>query len=295
MSEFKIYAPLSRFHWQGSTFSVAPQVEIIRRPQPYPLRGLDEHLTRFDRDELSWASHWLIVDWSTGNEPHSSEIVNIFLLALWLSGPTKAHVKFRFDVATDPEAAPGSMIRLLSQFQWIEGAVAEEVTEAQLATASSLFPSLREIRLNSPRLLNALHLTFAGCQAPQWQGALVCFAAAAEAILTYETGKGITRRLALAYACLLAQAAPERNRLFREFYELYDKRSDIMHGRGYAVPEPDQLPTLARFGDALRELWKRVVGSSAIMQALEATDAERKLLFGRLQESYVPPRLGLGA
>src|SRR5262249_50838552 len=152
-----------------------------------------------------FASHWLTVDWSTGDEPRPSEIVNIFLLALWLSRPTKTHVEFRFKVATDPEAAPGSMARLLDQFSWIEGAAADEVTDAELDTASCLFSSLREVRLNAPRLSNALHLTFAGCQTVQWQVALVCFAAAAEAILTYETGSGITQRLALAYACLLAQ------------------------------------------------------------------------------------------
>jgi hypothetical protein len=294
MPEFKVYAPLSKFPWRGSTFSVAPGVEIIQRPQPYPLRGLDEHLTQFDRNELFYADHWLTVDCSSGDEPPPSEIVNIFLLALWLSQPTKAHVKFRFKVATDPEAAPGSMSRLLGQFQWIEGAAIDEVTNAQLVATSSLLPSLREIRRSAPRLSSALHLTFAGCQAIQWQVALVCFAAAAEAILTYETGSGITRRLALAYACLLAQAAPERDRLFREFYELYDRRSEIMHGRGYAIPETDRLRILVRFGDALRELWKVVVGSSAIMQELEATDAQRKLFFGQLQGSYSPPNLRRG-
>jgi len=295
MPEFKVYAPLSKFQWRGPTFSIAPGVEIIRRPQPYPLRGLDEDLTRFDRDELFFADHWLTVDWSTGDVPSPSEIVNIFLLALWLSRPTKAHVKFRFKVATDPEAAPGSMARLLDQFQWIEGAAAEDVTDAQLATASSSFPSLVGIRLNSPRLSNALYLTFAGCQAVQWQVALVCFAAAAEAILTYDTGRGITERLALAYACLLAQEEAERDHLLREFYELYDKRSDIMHGRGYAIPGPDKLPILVRFGDALRALWKKVVDPAAIIQELEAPDAQRRLFFTRLQGSYLPPRLRPGA
>lgn len=290
MPDFKVYAPLSSFPWRGATFSVAPGVEIIQRPQPYPLRGLDQDLTRFDRDQLFFADHWLTVDWSPGDEPHDSEIVNLFLLAMWLSQPTKAHVKFRFKVATDPEAAPGSPTRLLGQFQWIEGAVADEVTDTQLATASSLFSSLREIRLSAPRLSNALHLTFAGCHASQWQVALVCFAAAAEAILTYETGPGITRRLALAYACILAQAAPDRDRHFREFSELYNRRSDIMHGRGYAIPGTDTLPALARFGDALRELWKIVVGSSAIMEGLEAPDAQRKLFFTSLQGAYRPPR-----
>lgn len=181
------------------------------------------------------------------------------------------------------------MARLLDQFSWVEGATADEITDVQLTTASSLFSSLRRVRLSASRLSNALHLTFAGCQASQWQVALVCFAAAAETILTYETGSGITRRLALAYACLLAQAAPERDRLFKEFRELYGKRSDIMHGRGYAIPGPDKLPTLVRFGDALRELWKTILGSSAIIQELEAPDAQRKLFFRSLQGTYSPP------
>ena len=169
MPDFKVYAPLSSFPWPRATFSVAPGVEIIQRPQLYPLRGLDEDLTWSDRNELFFADHWLTVDWSKGDEPCDSEIVNIFLIALWLSQPTKAHVKFRFKVATDPEAVPGSMTRLLGQFQWIEGAVADEVTDAQLTTASLLFSSLIEVRLNYPRLSNALHLTFAGCQSIQWQ------------------------------------------------------------------------------------------------------------------------------
>jgi hypothetical protein len=289
MSEFKASAPLSNFLWQGSTFSIAPGVEIIQRPQPYPLRGLEEDLTRFDRDQLFFADHWLTVDWSTGDEPNPSEVVNIVLLALWLAQPTRTQVRFRFKVATDLDAAPGSMSRLHDQFEWIEGAAADDVTDAHLATASSFFPSLRQVRLSASRLSNALHLTLAGCQAIQWQVALVCHAAATEAILTYETGSGITRRLALAYACLIAQDTPERNRRFKEFRELYSKRSDIMHGRGYAIPDPDKLPILARFGDALREIWKTVISSSAIMQELEGPDAQRKSFFKGLQGTYLPP------
>src|SRR5258705_10009172 len=57
MPEFRVYAPLSEFSWQGSTVSVAPGVEIIQRPQPYPLRDLDEPLTELDRNKLFFASH----------------------------------------------------------------------------------------------------------------------------------------------------------------------------------------------------------------------------------------------
>jgi len=62
-----------------------------------------------------------------------------------------------------------------------------------------------------------------------------------------------------------------------------------MHGRGYAIPGTDKLPALARFGNALRELWQTVLGSTAIMKELEAPDAQRKMFLNNLQGAYKPP------
>lgn len=76
MTDLKIYAPLSDFVWRGSRFTVAPGVELVPRPShPYPLRGRDELLSGFDRYELFWANHWLVIDGSEEDED-PSELLN---------------------------------------------------------------------------------------------------------------------------------------------------------------------------------------------------------------------------
>lgn len=291
MPDFKVYAPLSDFLWSGESFEVDQGVRVIRRPdRPYPLRDLEEYLTDFEQDELFWADHWLRLDWSEGEEPSPGELVNLFLVALWIAKPTKTHVKFRFQVATDPDEAPGRPARLLDRFGWVEGAAQEKVTDADLSNVCAYYPLLRSrLRERSGRLTDALILTLAGCQAGRWQVGLVCHAAAAEAILTYDTAPGVTKRLALAYACLAERGKANRDRAFSEFLDVYEKRSDVMHGRGYAVLATDRLPALARFGDLLRTLWKTVILSPTYTQELEGSDSQRKAFFKKLQSGYSPP------
>lgn len=118
---------------------------------------------------------------------------------------------------------------------------------------------------------------------------MICHAAAAEALLTYATGPGITRRLSISYACLVETKPADRDRAFREFADLYRARSDIMHGRTHNVARADRLPTLARFGDILRSLWRAVLSSPALIQALEGTDAQRQVWFAAQEAGYSPP------
>lgn len=291
MSGFTVYSPLSRFEWDGDSHQIAPGLEVIRRPAfPYPLRDLDEGLTRFEKDELFFADHWLRLAWRDGSDPSAAENVNLFLLALWVEQPTRAHVKFRFCVNDDQGEAPGGMSRLFDQFQWIEGGVTDKVSTPNLATAGTLFPLMRNALVTRHRLSNALYLTFSGCNAIQWQVALACYAAAAEALLTYKTGKGITQRLASAFAVLMDTAPAARDDHFNDFRDLYSKRSDVMHGRGHLIPAADRLPVLARFGDALRSLWRTVLLSQPATQALEGTDAQRRVFFQTQQGAWVPPK-----
>jgi hypothetical protein len=292
VADFLVYAPLSNFNWPGESFEFAPGLDVIRKPeQPYPLRGLDEDLAPLDRNHLFWAEHWLRLSWSTGEDPASSELVNLFLISLWLAQPTRAHVKFRFCVNKDPQAnEQGGWARLLDQFQWVEGAAVDAVSDQNLTEAATHYPNLLGVRRRGQRLSNALYLTFAGCQAKQWQVALACFAGAAEALLTYETGRGITRRLSRCYASLVSTLPPDRNREYVFFRNLYDKRSDVMHGRGHLIPAADRLPILANFGDALRSAWKAILASPQSLAALESTDAEREEYFQQLKGDWSPPR-----
>jgi hypothetical protein len=179
--------------------------------------------------------HWLVFEWKTGEEPSAGEVVNLFLLALWIAKPTRSHVAVRFEVSRDLSGSPGGRYRMLDRFNFVPGAVADRLEDSDLSAAASYFPLCRALRLADKRLVNGLLLTFAGCTATHWQVAFVCHAGAAEALLTHDTGRGITRRLATSYACLVESAKSSRDLAFTEFAELYEVRSDIMHGRAHRI------------------------------------------------------------
>lgn len=291
MPDFRVFAPLNDFSWGGTSHVLVPGVEIIQRPQtPYPLRGLDGHLNRFDSNKLFFADHWLTVEWSPGEIPGPAEAVNLTLLSLWLAEPTKARVEFRFCVATDPAADPGSMTHLLDQFQWTPGGASTAVTDSNLADASSFYEPLCQITRDNSRLLNALALTLKGCMSVQWQPAFICYATAIEALLTFSRARGLTRKLSLAFACLLATASIDRDVHFRRFLSLYDKRSRIIHGSEGGIPHADRLPLLIEMGDALRLLWNNVLDDPAKISALESPDAARMTFFMKLKAEYRPPK-----
>lgn len=289
MSLFRVYAPLSQFTWTGQDFTVAPGVEIRRLQDRPDLCGLDKTLAGDEQRDLSRVTHWFTFEWVAGEEPLPKEVVSLFLIALWLARPTKAHAKLRFELCTDPGAASGGWFRLLDRFNWVPGATADKVADTDLTQAAHFFPMLRDRYVARVRLRNALSLTSAGCMARDWQVAFICHAAAAEAILTCATGPGITRRLALTYACLVENSVADRNRAFLEFRNLYSVRSDIMHGRAHNVAATDQLPTLARFETILRTLWRAVLTSPSLIHALEGTDVRRETVFRGLQAGYSPP------
>jgi hypothetical protein len=197
----------------------------------------------------------------------------------------------RFEVATDPTQPRGIWSRLLDRFNWVQGVAGDRIEDADLNLAASYFPRLREFRLAERRLLNGLLLTLAGCMAHNWQVAFICHAGAAEALLTFDTGKGITRRLATAYACLVETVPADRDRAFREFQLLYGIRSDIMHGRTHTVSAADRLPYLARFEEVLRRIWTSILSSPPTVVAdLEGSDQQRKRYFQQVGGSYVAPQ-----
>lgn len=289
MSRFDIYAPLNEFAWAGSDQELSPGLWLRRRNQRPDLRGVDTRLAMDEQDTISSADHWLEFQWDEGTTPSPAETVNLTLLAFWLAKPTKAHVAYRFELGSGSAANTSRVHRLLDRFAWVPGATHISLEDADLQSSAVHSPVLRDLCRARGRLNDALVLTLAGCWSHKWQVALVSHAAAAEAILTYATGRGITRRLSVSYACLVDTQPADRNRAFREFAGLYAARSDIMHGRTHNVACADRLPALARFGDILRRLWRVVLSSPALIQVLEGTDAQRQAWFAALEAGYSPP------
>jgi hypothetical protein len=289
MCKFDVYAPLIYFDWQGSSFSLAPGLWLTRFDKKPDLRGLGSKLSEDEQDEVSSASHWLNFTWDEGTEPSPAETMNMALLSLWLVKRTRTHVTFRFELASDPSSGKKRICRVFERFAWVEHTIHDSLDDADLAVATSFYGVVQKLCYARCRLNDALFLTLAGCWAHNWQPALICHAAAAEAILTYSKASGITRRLATAYACLVEAQAPERDRAFREFSDLYSVRSDIMHGRSQNVLQVDRLPMLVRFNDMLRRLWSAVLLSPRLVSVLDGTDAQREGHFLGLQAGYKPP------
>jgi hypothetical protein len=290
MQWFDIYAPLQEFHWDGDSFELSPGLWVTRFQHTPDLQGWNARLSVDEQDKLFFAEHWLTFRWDEGAEPSPAANVNLVLLALWLVRPTKTHVAFRFQLGPNSTTTGSGRSRLLDRFQWIPGATYDQFDTRDLQLASDYYKVLCDLHCNRGRLNDALVLTLSGCCSRQWQVALICYAAAAETLLTCASGGGVTKRLSIAYACLVETELHRRNSAFKEFRALYSIRSDIMHGRAHSVPANDRLPSLANFADMMRKLWLVVISSSPVIEALEGADAQRKAYIDQISVGYSPPQ-----
>ena len=132
----------------------------------------------------------------------------------------------------------------------------------------------------------------------RWQVAFMSFSSAVEAILTYNKGGGITKRLAKSYACLTERKKRERNKEYRRFIELYGIRSDIIHGRVHRLRKTQKKSVEARrieylidFSNLLRKLWIGVLSNKSAITELEKKDSSREVFFQKVEKGYSPPKV----
>lgn len=287
--EYTVYCPLTDFLWSGEDFGKFPGLAIKRNHQNFDLRGTDEGLSEDQKSELICAGHWLIFQSGCMPKLSAAEVVNLFLLSLWLARPTKTSVQFRFEVNQDESGNHNGFTRIVYDcFKWNRETVADELAQEDLEKAAVYFDEFSKIRRAEKRLYHAIFFTYSACVAYNWSVALICLACATEALLTYEKGPGVTKRLAKSFACLTENTKSDRDRAYCELYELYSVRSDIMHGRLYLSRGPDKLAILSRFETALRKLWHAILPSH--VSILEEEDCRRKEFFEGLQGDYQPPQ-----
>ena len=286
---FDVYAPLQDFYWSGNDFDLSPRIKIKRFAQTPDLSGLDNHVSKDEWERATNSDHWLTFQWIDGAVPSPAEVVNLVLLSLWLVKPIRSQIALRFEIGRDAAANEQNRQRLLDRFAWVPGTIDPDTQDSDLRLASSFYASLEALCRARGRLNNAMILTVAGCWSHGWQTALICYAAAAETILNYATGRGLTRRLGTSYACLVESDATHRDAAFKEFVALYSARSDIVHGRMHDIPKDDRLPTLVRFQNVLRKLWQTVLSSKQLTGILEGTDAHREPYLQSVQRGYVAP------
>jgi hypothetical protein len=202
-----------------------------------------------------------------------------------MAEPTRAHIEFRFEIGFEDAAGYTQVSRQHDRMQWVRGAVAEGHIDDDIATATRHYQALLAIGRNG-RLNDALILTLQGCFQTRWQAALMLFVAAAEALLTSSKRPGLTKRLALAYACLLHTDKVDRDAAYDEFSECYAGRSDVVHGRGSNIAQTDRLKLVARWSTLLRDLWSHVLVTPRLVAILEGTDAQRAAFFQTVTKGY---------
>ena len=285
--KFKVIVPLSNFTWSGKTFQIDDLYTIEKMDTIPDLAWCEDLLSKNDKDDIGRASHWLSFEQSSNDKLSPSEKVNIFLLALWIVLPTRVHVRFRFELPR--ESGNGqycSAVRYYDQFQWIKTQAKDQIKTKNLQKLQGVIDSLQKIYTNPKRLWNSLVLTLKGCTTIDWQVAFICFSAAAEGILTYKEGTGITRRLATSFACLTKRTKNQRDTAYQKFCALYGIRSDIMHGRivHSRMTDGKKLKELSRFSNLLRGLWKTILLSPSIMAEIEKCDAKREVWFNKIGE-----------
>lgn len=285
----KILVPLEDFEWAGNDYPGFPGLQIRRFDSTPELFGLDEgNLSDNQMSRLAQAGHWLTFAGGGDEFLSSSETVNLFLLSLWVVKPTKTRAWVRFEINQDEDMkSVGGTYFMLDQFSWLPETVELTIDDHDLSDAAEFYRRFLEVRRSGRRLHHAAVLTYAGCIQYSWSVSLICFASAAEALLTHDRRPGLTKRLSLAFACLTESDAVARDRAYSEFFGLYDIRSDIVHGRLYKREEFDRLEVLGRFQSALRKLWAAVLLSH--LSELEGSDDQRRVYIERQQASYEPP------
>jgi len=286
---FDVYAPLLDFYWAGQDFALSHDVTIKRFDDAPSLLGLESSASRPEWQRATQSDHWLTFSWVEATDPDPAEVINLVLLSLWLVKPIRSQVALWFEMNRDRTADGNTFSRVLDRFAWIPGTIGPDIKTSDLRLASFHYRALEALYKARGRLSNAIVLTVAGCWSHGWQTALICHASAAETILTYATGRGLTRRLATSYACIVASDTSGRDAAYKEFVDLYSARSDIVHGRMHNITKNDTLPTLIRFQNLMRRLWTAVLGSGPLTSALELDDSRRAAHLLPLQSGYTAP------
>lgn len=285
-SPSKYTAPLFDFPWRGQDMRIADDLQIGRVDKEAIFTQYRQGLSEVDQQYCRLEDHWLILDHDPNAELKPSEVMNLFLISLWVCKPTRTFLAYRF--RTQPW---GDVVRLLDRFQWVNVPQDMEITDVELQRAAQFLRLLREAVVSSPRMKAALLLTLQGCMAKQWQVAFVCLTSAAEALLVYSDARNrLVERLALAFAVLVADSPQEMAGLRGRFETLYKVRSKIVHEGAYRRDDTAQnLNDLAEFEGLLRRLLEKILTDQEIRDAIKGNNTARQRLLkvrgGLLEET----------
>lgn len=266
-----VQVPLCLFYLFGDELEIAPGVwlrNLAVPPYPEDEEAFAKLLWQNHRPNLHDARKWLC--FSRDADLDQQEVLNAFLLALWVAVPTETFARYMLG------EVPMELQALFAHVPHPH--IKRRVTLDDMERVKVFFPAILGIRRTKGRLQEALHLTFGGCiQSASWQVAVVSYMAALEALVSYERTIGGTVNH-IQRACELLVRPADRKLQNRRIAVAYDVRNDIAHGMGYKhVDGARNLAELARVRDLLRDAWAAVLPDPAAIAALEGDDGQRRV------------------
>ncbi|HSW53882.1 MAG TPA: hypothetical protein VLH59_02225 [Ignavibacteriaceae bacterium] len=242
-------------------------------------------LSEWDKSTISISPCWLIINEKAPKYIKSSQIYNIFLLSVWTLSPTEIEMKYKL------KKDDGVTI-IFDRFVYNNIDIRKTQYDLKdLDTIKKYFRSYKKIFRTNKRLLLALDSTYRACTTYSWKVSFIMYTTALEAILAYSRNRGITKRLACSYACFISDNNSVRDKLYREFYYLYNLRSEIIHGTYKRRKIKSNLKNLSRVAFLVRNIWQRILRDKTYLFEFEKDDNQRELFLKSFMGNYSPPKI----
>jgi len=279
------YSPILSFFTQIDYYEFTRYLYYISKYKSGLEVNHDYFLSEWDKSVISTSPCWLVVNDKAPKYISSSRIYNLFSLSVWTLSPTELEIRYKLKERD-------GVTLIFDRFMY--NGVDKNKNEYELDDLNEIkeyFKSFVKILRTNKRLLLALDSTFRGCTSYYWKVAFLMYAAALEAVLTYSRERGITRRLAKSYACIMSDKNPIRDKLYREFYYLYDIRSEIMHGSYKKRRSRSSMKNLSRISVLVRMMWQKILSDKKILIELEKNDSQREMFFKSIIGNYSSPKI----
>ena len=284
MKNHEIFVPIAGLKIRNlETFNFTRYLRISREGPPLSESHKEAHLSKFDKNEIRRCQFILYINDKKPKDLTDSEIINLFFMAFWISGPIRFKAFLKFPSKNDAT-------RLLDRFQW--NAWETEVqyyAESDLINVKSIYEQLVSISRNKYRLNTALYCNYRACVFKGWREAFIMLSATLEALMIYKANHaGIKERLSKVYSALVSSSIRERGKEYRKFRSLYHVRSQLMHGEFQRRIPRTNLKLLAQVSDVTRKVWKQILDDKELRNALDSSDSERKRYFISKFPGYIP-------
>lgn len=156
-------APLTDFVWEGGSCKLSDDLQISEREAVGNVESQLDNFSESDKAVCSLSQRGLVFDRKETEKLKPSELINLFLLALWIAKPSTAFVPYRFSVNNPEESA-----RMLDRFLYVKIPEDNRISNSDLDQASGYLATLRKSTEDSPRANVAILLTLAGCFCLLW-------------------------------------------------------------------------------------------------------------------------------